>query len=385
MWSGVEQRRFEEVLAPFEAATGVTVTYTPAGHAVPDVLNARLADHRPPDVAFLPQPGLLRQYAASGSILPLDADTVRVAARNFAPVWQRLATVDGHVYGIWFKAANKSLIWYNVGVFERVGVVPPADIDHLLQVEHKLKDSGVPAFSVSGADAWTLADWFANLYLNLAGAQRYELLAGHHLPWTDPSVKSTLEVMASILAPDLIAGGATTSYMTSVINTFAPAPAAAMVEGGDFVAGVVTGNTEATVGVDADAFAFPSPGPPTGLVVGGGDIAVLMRPTDAGAALLRYLATPQAATVWARAGGYISPNLNVDVSVYPDATSRSIAQALLEAGDGFHFGLADLQPAAFGGTEGAGLRKELRDFLANRDVDGTATRLEAAAQTAYRP
>ena len=64
VWSGVEQRHFELVLRAFTRQTGVSVTYTSVGYSVPDFLAARLAEGRPPDVAFLPQPGLLRRYAA---------------------------------------------------------------------------------------------------------------------------------------------------------------------------------------------------------------------------------------------------------------------------------------------------------------------------------
>ena len=72
----------------------------------------------------------------------------------------------GTLYGVWFKAANKSLIWYDVGAFERAGVVPPPDIDPLASAGARARRSGVPAFAVGGADGWTLTDWFENLYLH---------------------------------------------------------------------------------------------------------------------------------------------------------------------------------------------------------------------------
>ena len=35
--------------------------------------------------------------------------------------------------------------------------------------------------------------------------------------------------------------------------------------------------------------------------------------------------------VWARLGGFISPNENVDLGAYPDDITRTIARSLLEA------------------------------------------------------
>lgn len=389
VWSGTEQERFERVIGAFERATGVEVDYASAGHGVPAELDARFADGRPPDVAFIPQPGLLRRYAAEGRLVALDALATTLVTRNYGATWRDLGSADGRLYGVWFKAANKSLVWYNVGVFEQAGLVPPDSVDGLLDVAWALAAAGVPAFSVGGADGWTLTDWFENLYLRIAGPEQYDLLAAHRIPWTDESVRRALRLLARLLDPALIAGGTeealATAFEASVLKTFADPPAAAMVFEGDFVAGVVTGKTRAQLGVRADVFPFPTGRDRAPAVVGGGDAAVLMRESDAGAAFLRFLAGAEAAAIWAAQGGFISPNVNLDISVYPDEITRSVARRLLEAGDDFRFDLSDLQPAAFGATRDAGLRRGLQDFLRDRDVDATVTRLEAEARAAFGP
>jgi alpha-glucoside transport system substrate-binding protein len=79
----------------------------------------------------------------------------------------------------------------------------------------------------------------------------------------------------------------------------------------------------------------------------------------------------------------VSPNLNVDLTVYPDAITRSIARRVVEAGDNLRFDLSDLAPAAFGAVEGQGMRGALQEFLRTRDVDATAAHLEADAAAAY--
>jgi alpha-glucoside transport system substrate-binding protein len=388
VWSGVEQQNFERVLHAFTRRTGVTVRYTSAGYSVPVFLRARLAAHRPPDVAFLPQPGLLRMYAAKHLLVPLNRIAGAAVASNYNAVWRRLGSVGTALYGVWFKAADKSLIWYNEDVFERAGLVPPSGIDALVLLEHRLARLGVPAFAVGAADGWTLADWFSNLYLRLAGPGRYDLLAAHRIPWTDPSVTAALRLLARVLRPRVIAGGVrgalTTSYAGSVRETFASPPAAAMVFEGDFAAGVIAGQTRARLGVDADVFGFPAAGRSAPAMVAGGDAAVLMRRSAAGDALIRFLASPQAAAIWAARGGFVSPNVNLSLAVYPEGISRSIARSLAEAGSNFRFSLSDLTPAGFGGTEGRGVRGILQQFLARRDARLTAARLEQAARQAYR-
>lgn len=386
-WADTEQERFLLVLEEFQRRTGAVVRFTSARHGLPEQLRARLAAGDAPDVAFLPQPGLLRELAAAGELLPLDAPTQELVDVHYPTSFRELASYDGRAYGVWFKAANKSLVWYDVATFERLGVVPPDDLEGLLVLARRITASGLPAFAVSGGSGWTLTDWFENLYVRLAGRAAYDELAAHRLAWDDQTVVRTLRAMAALLAPDAVAGGveaaAATDFADSVVAVFDEPPQAAMVAEGDFVAGVLTGETSARLGVDADVFAFPAGEDRVPAVVGGGDVAVQLRASPAASALLRFLATPDAAAVWAAAGGFVSPNLDVDLAVYPDDVSRGVARGLLEAGDDFRFDLSDLQPAAFGGAEDRGLRAELRAFLVHRDAARAAGRIEAAARAAY--
>jgi len=99
---------------------------------------------------------------------------------------------------------------------------------------------------------------------------------------------------------------------------------------------------------------------------------------------MTYLASPEAATIWVKLGGFTSPNKNVSMSAYPDATSKQIAEALIGAKT-FRFDMSDQAPSAFGGTPGAGEWKILLDFYKNpSDVQGTAQALEAAAVADYK-
>ena len=257
----------------------------------------------------------------------------------------------------------------------------------------RLRAAGFVPWTLAGApeDAWTLTDWFENLYLRSAGPARYDALAGHRLSWTHPSVVAALERMRRILAPAFTTAPrvfSRTTFPASVAQLFALHPRVAMLLEGDFVPGVA-GPAPAQLGVDVDVFVFPGPGPGATerYVVGGGDVATLMRPPSRAAVeLMRFLASPRAAEVWARRGGFVSPNEQVALDAYPDGVTRTIARSLLDAGDGFHFDLSDLQPVAFGGTTGAGMWSLLRDFIAGKsDARQTATQLEAAADAAYRP
>ncbi|MBW3611842.1 MAG: ABC transporter substrate-binding protein [Actinobacteria bacterium] len=386
--TGTEAELFGAVFDAFEERTGATVTLTSTGDDMAAVIGPRIAGGDPPDVALLPQPGLLRDLAEQGALQPLGEVASDEVDEHYAPIWRELGSVDGELYGVWFKAANKSLVWYDTAVFEDAGIEPVDTLEGFLEAARTVTDSGVPALSVGGADGWTLTDWFENVYLRTAGPEMYDKLAAHEIPWTDPSVTTALETLGEIFTPELLAGGTQgalqTDFNTSVTQVFSDPPEAAMVYEGDFVSAIITGETEAELGTDADVFPFPEIEGSGPAVVAGGDVAVLLSDTEGGRALIEYLASPAAGEVRAALGGFISPNQSVDPATYPDEVTRTIAESLEEAGDNLRFDLSDLQPPAFGGTPSQGMWQILQDFLADTsDVQATAEALEAAAASAY--
>jgi alpha-glucoside transport system substrate-binding protein len=71
----------------------------------------------------------------------------------------------------------------------------------------------------------------------------------------------------------------------------------------------------------------------------------MFKDTPAAEAFVEYLATPEAAEIWAKRGGFSSPNKNVDASVYPDEITRTTATRASRTRRRFRFDMSDLQPA----------------------------------------
>ena len=330
----------------------------------------------------------MTQFAVRGAIQPISFARKTVAA-NYAPVWLSLGSVDGTLYGFVFKGANKSTVWYSTKAFTAAGVEPPKTWNELLSAADTLRASGTNAYSLAGADGWTLTDLFENIYLRQAGPEKYDALTKHTIPWTDPSVVRALRTMTQILGDsDNIAGGTSgalqTDFPTSVTNVYQKHAKAAMVLEGDFVAGNIASdfpNLEA--GTDYDQFPFPSIDGSGDVVVGGGDTMVMFRDTPAARALISYLATPEAAAVWAKRGGFSSPNKALDPAVYPDALTRSMATALANAAV-FRFDMSDLEPSSFGATVGQGEFRQFQELLRRPgNVMSVARALERGAANAF--
>lgn len=384
-WSGAEQANFEKVLARFTSDTGAKVNYTSYGSDVATTLNTKIQGGDPPDVAVIPQPGLLNSLAKAGSLIALDDAAQAEAKADYSQDWIDLGSSDGTMYGVWFKGANKSTVWYNTEVYDTAGAAVPKTWDDFLEQLKVISDSGVYGLSI-GADAgWPLTDWFENVYLRTAGGDTYDKLSTHAIPWTDASVTTALTDLAKLWSDATLIqpGTAQRTFGDSVIAVFGDPPAAGTVYEGDFVAGNITSDTKSVVGETAKFYDFPSIGGSGQAVVGGGNVAVQLKDNTGAAALMKYLASPEAATIWVMAGGFTSPNKKVDLSAYPDETSRQIAEALVTAKT-FRFDMSDLAPSAFGGTKGAGEWQILIDFFNSpTDVAGTQQKLEAAAAAAW--
>jgi len=389
---GSEQDRFMRVLDEFTRQTGVVVHYTTIpGPQMESTLNDRVNHNSVPDVALLPQPGLLRDYACRGLLKPLPPGVQQAVTDNYTDERRAPGMIGKQLYGVWFKAANKSLIWYNAPVLQRAGIGPPPSTwPELLDTANKIAASGVTPLSVAGApdDAWVLTDWFENVYLRTAGPDLYDRLAEQEsprLPWTDPSVTTALERLAELWAhqPSLIVGATegalNTTYPQSVANVFTD-KSAAMVFEGDFVAALIPHTESTTLGKEAQFFPFPSIDNAPDSVIAAGDVAVMMKDNPGARQLLTFLATPAAAEIWASQGGFISPNKNVPVDVYPDdKVTRPSARAWADA-TVVRFDLSDQLPTNLGSNPRAGLWKELWNFLQNpADIADFGTRMEAAA------
>ena len=391
IWTAAEAKAFGQVIAAFNKVyPNVHVKYKPVGNNLPTVLSTAIAGGHPPDMADIAQPGTIKQYALQGKLKPINYAKGTLNA-NFAPAWQKLGQVNGKQYAVPFKAANKSLYWYNVQSFKTAGVSPPKTWAQLTKAAATLKASGTPAYSMCGASGWTLTDLFENIYLRTFGPAKYQALSDHKVKWTDASVKKALTTMASIVGDSSnLAGGNSgavqTDFPTCVTDAFSTPSKGAIVFEADFVGGAITSSTKAKPGTDFNAAVFPAitPGANATAVEIGGDLMVAFRDTPAIEAFMKVLATAPAANAWAKIGGFGTGNKNVKASIYPDAITRA-TEAPLGTAKSVVFDMSDAQPPSFGATTGQGEWGLFQKFLENpKDISGIQKQLESAAAAAYK-
>jgi len=369
-WTAAEQQDFLAALQPFETQTGITVNYSGKGSNMDTALASAVQGGAPPEVALVPDPGTLQTLAKANSIQDLTS-TLGGLSSDFGPAWTQLATYNGKIYGVWFKGANKNTIWYNPAEFAAAGISsPPTSWEQLVTDAAQLKSAGVTPLSLCTDAGWPVADFWQNVYLKSAGAAAYNKLAVHATKWTDPTVTTSLTTMAQLVGqPSYLLGGLqgalSTAFPDCVDKVFPKPPAqpqAAMVIEADFVTSEITANsktyTPGTKGAGGaactadpamtpcyDFFAFPAPAADSansGAIQGAGDAALMLKSTPQSKALIKYLAGPDGAAIWAHLGGFASPSKAVPSSAYPDPVAQADAKALVNASS-FVFSLDDLQ------------------------------------------
>jgi alpha-glucoside transport system substrate-binding protein len=352
-WSGPELRAFHRVLDGL-GKLDYPVEVIPLGDDISTAFGARSA--RRPDLVMLPQPGLVPQHRGDLEAMPSD-----LADRGRARLWDELLTHDGTTYGLPFKTAHKSAVWYRPSVFREAKVEPPTQWDEWLELNKALSTGGIRPLALAAGDGWVLTDFLENVLLGTApSAYRALAVADDPRPSRLPEFAAALEQLATMwAAPGALAGGVerslTQQFPDAVVEVFGHRRAS-MVAASDFAEPVI--RSFAADPSDVGLFTFPAFGAGTAApVVVGGDVMVVPRPaTDDAWDLVHRLATPAAPAPWISSGGFLVDGRTTGYS--PELTR--LADQLVAPGTSLQFDLSD-RLGELGGIDG--LWRVLTDLL----------------------
>ena len=384
--SGGEPESFQAVVSPWEDLTGGKVVDF-GTRDILDILTIRVAGGNPPDMAVLAAPGTMQEFAKDGKLVALDSflDMNKIRS-EYSEGWIDLCTVNGKLYGIPYKAANKATVWYNPKVFDANDLEVPETWDELIALSDQLVASGLSPWSIGvesgGTSGWPGTDWIGQILLSESGPEVYDQWVDHEIPWTDSRVKSAWEKFGQIaLTPGYVSGGA-----DSVLSTnFAPAsylpfespPKAAMYFLASFTQGFIEEQfPDLVIEEDYSFFPFPSMDPQyKDAVTSGGDLLVMFNDSEASRSLMEYLASAEAQEIWVSRGGFTSPNKQVSLASYPDALAAKVAEQVTSA-EVVRFDADDI----WGGDLQAAFWQGILDYLADpAKLDSILQEIEAVA------
>lgn len=352
---GDQQEKLEAALAPFEEETGIDVIYE-GTDAFTTLLPVRVDSGDAPDIAMFPQPGLMKSLADEGALIPVTEVLSREELAQYYPEsWIKLSTVNDEIYGIWYRSAVKSLVWYVPEEFEARGYEIPKTWDEMTALSDQMVADGISPWCLGlesgNASGWPATDWIEEIVLRTAGPDFYQKWVDHEVPFNAPEVQKAFEYFGQIVrSPGYVWGGKTAAlsipWGDSPSGLFSDPPVCFMHRQGNFITSFFP--KDIVLGEDVDFFPTPDIDPEyaNSLLVAG-DIFSMLNDTPEARALMAYLATPTPHEIWAEQGGFLSANKQVDLDVYPDEVSRRQAE-LLTSADFVQFDASDAMPGAVG-------------------------------------
>src|ERR687895_725455 len=146
--SGGEGESFLAVVSPWGEQSGNKVNDL-ATRDLLAIVTTRVEGDNPPDIAALAAPGTMQRYAQEGELVALDSFLDMDRIRNeYSQAWIDLCTVDGKLYCIVYKAANKSTVWYDPKTFTDAGLETPGTWEEMIGVSDQLLQSGISPWSI---------------------------------------------------------------------------------------------------------------------------------------------------------------------------------------------------------------------------------------------
>ena len=389
--TGTEADDLNESFAAFTEETGIKVEYT-GDKAFEGNIVTKVTGGDAPDIAIVPQPGLLKTLVDTGKVTPAPESVSAAVDENWSADWKAYGTFDDTFYAAPMLANLKGYVWYSPASFEEWGVEVPKTWDELITLTDTIKEKSGEApwcagFASDAASGWPGTDWIEDLVLRQSGPEVYDSWIAGDVKFTDPEIKDAFDAVGTILLdPEYVNAG---FGDVKSINSTAFADVAAKVADGtcalthqaSFLSAnfldVQTADGETpTVAPDGDVYAFLLPGMTEGelQVEGGGEFVAAFNDDEATVKVLEFMASPEFADARVELGGVISANKNADPTL---ASSEFLQEAMTVLQDDttvFRFDASDLMPS----TVGAGsFWKGMVDWIDGKDTTTVLSDIQA--------
>ena len=386
-----EDTPYVESFKKFEECTGATVDYQ-ADKQFEQQIVVRAQAGNPPDIAIVPQPGLLAQLVATGTVKPAAQSVADNVDEFWGDTWKELGTVDGTFYAAPSGASVKSLVWYSPSMFAENGWEVPTTLDELKALTQQIADEGkikpwCVGISSGQATGWPLTDWTEDFVLRTAGPDVYDQWVAHEIPFNDPQIATALDAVGSYVKdPKFVNGGfgdvssiATTAFQDGGLPILDGQ--CALHRQASFYA--ANWGEDVTIGEDGDVYAFYLPSETTDEkpVLGAGEFVVTFSDDPAVQALATFWSTDTWANLKAKAssditnGGWITANSGLDTANLVNPIDQLSASILQDPAAEFRFDGSDQMPAAVG--SGA-FWTEATNWITGQSTQDTLDKIEAA-------
>src|SRR6185369_15189466 len=162
-------------------------------------LPVRVSGGSPPDLAVIPQPGLLAQMVSTGKVAKPPADTVSNVDKYWNKAWKAYGTVNGTFYAAPMSANMKSLVWYSPKAFTAAGYKVPTTWDDMMALSNTIAGTGKKPWcggiGSGTATGWPATDWLEQVVLRQAGGDVYDKWVSHQVKFNSPEIIAAMNTV----------------------------------------------------------------------------------------------------------------------------------------------------------------------------------------------
>ena len=388
IWSSVDQPVQDGLLKALEAKVsgdGIKIDWKKVEN-INQLIMTKIQAGDTPDIAFIPQPGVVKDMASLDAIQPLDDVVSQADKDSMVPGTLDAGTVDGKLYGLLVSANVKGLIFYPKKAWEAAGYPTTVEsIDDLNALTEQIKSDGNTPWCMGiesdTATGWPATDWFETLVAKYGGVDGYNSWVSHETPFDSDLVRQAADEFSTLMFTDgNVLGGqsaiASTNFGTAGNPMFDKKPGCWMYNQGSFITGFFPKDVVANLDDEVGVFGFP-PAEAGGdnPVIGGGDMATLLNDSDNAKKVLAALAATDIGNDAAPSSSFISPHKDFDASLYPNDLTRSYAE-VISGTTAFLFDGSDQMP----GEVGAGtFWKDMTAWISGQeDLDTALSNIDAS-------
>jgi alpha-glucoside transport system substrate-binding protein len=357
-----EATPYKDSFELFTECTGAEIAYE-GSREFEAQLVVRVRSGNPPDVAFIPQPGLLNTLVTDTGKVVAAPDTVAANVDEFfGEDWKAYGSVDGTFYAPPMSANVKSFVWYSPKMFEDNGWEIPETWDDMLALSDEIAGSGMKPWcaGIGSGDAtgWVVTDWLEDAFLRDAGPDAYDQWVNHEIPFNDPQVVESMDRVGGILKNEEYVNGGIGDVKSIATTEFTDGglpileEECAMHRQAGFYAANWPEGTEVAENGDVFAFYLPATNEDYGQpVLGGGEFVTAFSDAPAVQAFQTYISSD----VWSNekaaatpGGGWVSANNALDPAELASPIDQLSAEILQDPEAVFRFDGSDQMPGAVG-------------------------------------
>lgn len=363
--TGTEADALQKVFDEWSADSGVKVTYTGDKGFEANIVT-KVTGGDAPDIAIVPQPGLLKTLVETGEVQPATEKVTENVDANWSPDWKKYGTFDDVFYAAPMLANIKGYVWYSPADFTEWGVEVPKTWDEMITLTDTIRQKTGSApwcagFESGGASGWPGTDWVEDLVLRQSGADVYDKWVAGDVKFTDPEIADAFTAVGDVLLnPEYVNAGygdvaSINSTAFGDVATNIANGTCALTHQASFLSANLLETTNAageptTVDPDGDVYAFVMPGYDEGSLTTevGGEFVAGFSDSEATQKVLDFMSSTEFADARVSEGGAISANLNADPSKASSQFLTEAMELLQDPNTTVRFDASDLMPATVG-------------------------------------